>query len=69
MDLTARICCVLLAAPCLFCGQIASAQPPMIHDGQHDFDFETGTWKAHVKKLIHPLSTDWIYDGSRLPAQ
>jgi|HubBroStandDraft_1064217.scaffolds.fasta_scaffold337127_2 hypothetical protein len=69
MDLTARICCVLLAAPCLFCGQIASAQPPMIHDGQHDFDFETGTWKAHVKKLIHPLSTDRIYDGSRLPAQ
>ena len=27
----------------------------MIHDGQHDFDFEIGKWQAHVKKLIHPL--------------
>ena len=36
-------------------------------DGQHDFDFEIGTWKTHVKRLLHPLtgSTTWTeYDGT-----
>lgn len=36
------------------------------HDGQHDFDFEIGTWKTHVKRLLHPLSgsSEWTqYDG------
>ena len=30
-------------------------------DGQHDFDFEIGTWKTHVSRLLHPLSgsTAW----------
>ena len=38
-------------------------------DGQHDFDFETGRWKTHLKRLLHPLtgSTAWVeYDGSTL---
>jgi hypothetical protein len=37
------------------------------HDGQHDFDFEVGTWKTHLKRLLHPLtgSTTWVeYDGT-----
>jgi hypothetical protein len=31
-------------------------------DGQHDFDFEIGTWKTHLKRLVHPLtgSTTWV---------
>jgi hypothetical protein len=31
-------------------------------DGQHDFDFEIGTWKTHVSRLLHPLtgSTTWV---------
>jgi len=36
-------------------------------DGQHDFDFEIGAWKVHLKKLQHPLtgSTTWIeFDGT-----
>jgi hypothetical protein len=36
-------------------------------DGQHDFDFEIGTWKTHLKRLQHPLtgSTTWVeYDGT-----
>jgi len=44
-------------------GSVASQQP----DGQHDFDFEFGTWKTHLKRLVRPLtgSTTWIeYDGT-----
>ena len=36
-------------------------------DGQHDFDFEIGTWKTHLRRLQHPLSksTTWVeYDGT-----
>ena len=36
-------------------------------DGQHDFDFHIGTWKTHLKRLVHPLtgSTTWVeYDGT-----
>ena len=30
-------------------------------DGQHDFDFDIGTWKTHSSRLLHPLtgSTTW----------
>lgn len=37
------------------------------HDGQHDFDFEIGTWRTHLRRLLHPLtgSTTWVeYDGT-----
>lgn len=36
-------------------------------DGQHDFDFEIGEWKTHLKRLLHPLSgsSTWVeYDGT-----
>jgi hypothetical protein len=36
-------------------------------NGQHDFDFELGTWKIHLKRLLHPLtgSTTWVeFDGT-----
>ena len=36
-------------------------------DGQKDFDFEIGTWKTHLRRLIKPLtgSTTWVeYEGS-----
>ena len=38
-------------------------------DGQHDFDFEIGTWKTHLRRLVHPLtgSTTWIeYEGTSI---
>jgi hypothetical protein len=38
-----------------------------VADGQHDFDFEIGTWKIYLKKLVHPLtgSTTWVeFDGT-----
>jgi hypothetical protein len=37
------------------------------HDGQHDFDFEVGTWKIHLRRLDHRLvgSTNWVeFDGT-----
>lgn len=40
---------------------------PTPRDGQHDFDFELGSWKIHLKKLQHPLSgsTSWVeFDGT-----
>ena len=36
-------------------------------DGRHDFDWEFGVWKTHVKRRTHPLSgsQDWVeYDGT-----
>ncbi|HKY04013.1 MAG TPA: hypothetical protein VJQ56_03940 [Blastocatellia bacterium] len=36
-------------------------------DGQHDFDFEIGTWRTHLKRLLKPLtgSTTWVeYEGT-----
>jgi hypothetical protein len=36
-------------------------------DGQHDFDFEIGTWKTQLRRLQRPLSgsTNWVeYEGT-----
>lgn len=47
---------------------LAAAGPTkaMEPDGQHDFDFNFGTWKTHVSRLVHPLtgSKTWTeYEG------
>lgn len=36
--------------------------PAARDDGQHDFDFDIGTWKTHLRRLVHPLtgSTTWV---------
>jgi hypothetical protein len=45
----------------------ATAQPANTDQStQHDFDFNFGTWKTHVMRLQHPLSSShtWLeYDG------
>jgi hypothetical protein len=36
-------------------------------NGQHEFDFEIGTWKTHLRRLLHPFSASskWAeYDGT-----
>ena len=36
-------------------------------DGARDFDFEFGSWKTHIRRLVHPLSgsTEYAeYDGT-----
>jgi hypothetical protein len=40
---------------------------PVVRDGQRDFDFEIGTWRTHLKRLVKPLSgsTTWAeYEGT-----
>lgn len=48
-----------VALPALTCAQDASPHAPAApayRDGSHDFDFNIGTWKTHIKTLQHPLS-------------
>jgi len=56
------------AAPAGATGPLRSeALPLQGRDGQHDFDFEFGTWKTHLSRLQHPLtgSSAWVeYEGT-----
>jgi hypothetical protein len=52
-------------------GSSVAAQPTRTsqpsRNGQHDFDFEIGTWTTHLTRLLHPLSGsgEWAsYDGT-----
>jgi hypothetical protein len=70
----AAIAGALLAQPLTTRAEKASLAPPTLtrqtalqHDGQHDFDFLLGSWKIHLKKLLHPLSgsAEWVeFDGT-----
>ena len=45
----------------------AAGGQPAGRDGQHDFDFEIGTWKTKLKRLVSPLSgsKQWAeYEGT-----
>jgi hypothetical protein len=57
----------------IFAGQTSDAAEPGVQqatadrDGRHDFDFELGSWKIHLKRLVNPLtgSTKWVeFDGT-----
>jgi hypothetical protein len=44
-----------------------SQQTIKVRDGQNDFDFEIGTWKTKLKRLLNPLSgsSTWVeYEGT-----
>jgi hypothetical protein len=52
---------------CVVLGVLSALATPARADGAHDFDFEIGNWKTHVKRLVKPLtgSTTWVeYDGT-----
>ncbi len=68
---------VRAAAPLFFCSLVVlstplpaqenpggskSGAPARDRDGQHDFDFEIGTWKTHLSRRLRPLtgSTTWV---------
>lgn len=45
----------------------SNAGRPADRDGQHDFDWDIGTWNVHQRRLLHPLtgSTTWVeYSGT-----
>ena len=58
--------------PLLICSALAALLSFPLHaqtarDGSHDFDFEIGSWKTHLKRLQKPLSgsATWIeYEGT-----
>jgi len=59
---------VLVALTLALAPRHTSAQQPVTpRDGQHDFDFEIGSWKVHNSRLLRPLtgSTTWIeFEGT-----
>ena len=45
----------------------AAPRAAALPDGQHDFDWDIGSWQVHAQRLLHPLSgsTTWVeYDGT-----
>ncbi|MDQ2835717.1 MAG: hypothetical protein M3Y50_18630 [Acidobacteriota bacterium] len=63
----------MLSVPCVLCQSATggdSAQGAAARDGQHDFDFEFGTWKTHLRlssRLRHPFTgpETWsAYEGT-----
>ena len=56
-----------LTAPLIAQSVPAAVPPQPIPDGSHDFDFEVGTWKIHLKRLADRLagSSTWVdFDGT-----
>jgi len=51
---------VLFFVPAINCS--AQQNSATERDGQHDFDFNIGTWKTHIRRLLRPLtgSNDWV---------
>jgi hypothetical protein len=63
----ASILMAALVVAFLPCGASAQESATTHRDGRLDFDFELGTWKTHLRRLVHPLtgSSTWVeYDGT-----
>lgn len=52
--LVGALCC----APLALCNAADPAMPSSkaSRDGQHDFDFNIGVWKTHIRRVLDPLS-------------
>jgi len=62
------LCCAYLLAQTNPAPTKPTARSPVAErDRQHDFDWDIGAWKVHMRRLLHPLaeSTTWVdYDGT-----
>jgi Protein of unknown function (DUF1579) len=63
MKLTSHsiVCTLAVAIGCMPLALSIAAQPAKpanaaSHDGQHDFDFNVGVWKTHIRRVLDPLS-------------
>ena len=57
----------LMGASAQAAAETAATGEQQFGEGQHDFDFEQGSWNIHLKKLLHPMtgSTTWVeFDGT-----
>jgi len=55
------------ATPALAQAANPASTAAAVRDGRNDFDFELGSWKIHLKRLVHPLtgSKEWVeFDGT-----
>lgn len=78
---TALFVCALLVMLCPLPGfgqseaETPAANPPQAtaeRDGQHDFDFEIGTWRTDLRRLQNPLSgsSTWVeYTGTSVVSE
>jgi hypothetical protein len=53
--------CVLAASAAAWAFPSSALSEPAAHpaearDGQHDFDFNFGTWKTHIRRILDPLA-------------
>lgn len=72
LTLIAGMIIALQPAPATAQSAVPAARPagqviPVLRDGSHDFDFEFGSWTAHIARRTKPLtgSREWVeYDGS-----
>src|SRR4029079_11326388 len=58
-------CVVLCVLFTLSLASVTNAQQKP--DGSRDFDWEIGSWKSHLRRLVRPLtgSATWVeYDGT-----
>ena len=63
------LCIIMACCLALISAAVLAAAPEAAteRDGAHDFDFETGTWITHLRRLSKPLSgsTAWFeYEGT-----
>jgi hypothetical protein len=47
---------IILSAPVTSSVITPAAAAIGLRDGQHDFDFDFGTWNMHIRRLRHPLT-------------
>jgi hypothetical protein len=52
--LAGAIACLSTALPAAAADDTTQAMPQ--RDGQHDFDFNFGVWKTHIRRMLDPLS-------------
>ncbi|HEY2530022.1 MAG TPA: hypothetical protein VGJ20_19135 [Xanthobacteraceae bacterium] len=56
----AALACAINCLGIVFSASAAAEAPPdsttAERDGQHDFDFDIGVWRTHIKRVLDPLS-------------